>query len=155
MASQLAIPTVWDRFDAQKSQCRFGREGLCCRNCFMGPCRATPGGKGASQGICGATADTIVARNLLRHIASGTAAHSDHGREIVRALRLAAEGKSEVYKIRGTAKLQALAKEYGVATEDRSSQQVALELADLLLAEFGKQDGELHNNRRAPEQQQK
>lgn len=155
VAAQVGISTAWDRLDAQKSQCRFGREGLCCRNCFMGPCRVNPGGKGAQEGVCGATADTIVARNLLRHIAAGTAAHSDHGREIVRALRIAAEGKSSAYKIRGPAKLRTLAEEYGIATDGRSDEQIGLELADLLLAEFGKQDGELLNNKRAPEQQQK
>jgi carbon-monoxide dehydrogenase catalytic subunit len=121
----------------------------------MGPCRVTPGGKGAQEGICGATAEVIVARNLLRHIASGSAAHSDHGREIVRALHLAAEGHSSAYKIRGVAKLRTLAEEYGIALDDRTNEQIAKDLADLLLAEFGKQEGELLNNKRAPEQQQK
>ncbi len=46
VATRVGVPTVWDRLDAQKAQCRFGREGLCCRNCFMGPCRVNPGGKG-------------------------------------------------------------------------------------------------------------
>src|SRR3989304_4409130 len=86
LASEAGITTVWDRLSAQKTQCRFGRLGLCCRNCFMGPCRVNPDGKGAEQGICGAGVDTIVARNLLRHIAAGVAAPADHGREIVRPL---------------------------------------------------------------------
>lgn len=155
VAAQVGIATVWDRLDAQKSQCRFGREGLCCRNCFMGPCRVNPGGSGSQVGVCGATADTIVARNLLRHIAAGAAAHSDHGREIVRALRLAAEGKSQAYRIRGPAKLRSLAEEYGIPIDGRSNEQIALALADLLLGEFGKQEGELVNNKRAPQQQRK
>ena len=86
VAGKAGIDTVWDRLAAQKTQCRFGKEGLCCRNCMMGPCRVNPGGKGAQVGVCGATADVIVARNLLREIASGTSAHSDHGREVVKAL---------------------------------------------------------------------
>ncbi len=155
LAGEAGIETAWDRLKAQKTQCRFGKEGLCCRNCFMGPCRVNPGGKGAQVGICGATADTIVARNLLRHIAAGTAAHSDHAREIVRALLLAAEGTSEAYRIRGTRKLHALADEYGVARDGRSDGEIAKELGELLLAEFGKQDGTLLNLARAPEQQQK
>ncbi|NUQ61224.1 MAG: anaerobic carbon-monoxide dehydrogenase catalytic subunit [Pirellulales bacterium] len=155
LAAAAEIQTAWDRLDAQKTQCRFGREGLCCRHCFMGPCRVTEDGRGAQQGVCGATADTIVARNLLRHIAAGTAAHSDHGREIVRALLVAAEGKSPVYQIRGRAKLHALADEFGISREGRSDNEIAKELGKLLLDEFGKQDGELVNTRRAPEAQQK
>jgi len=61
--------------------CRFGTSGLCCRNCFMGPCRVIEGMPGQDRGICGATASTIVARNFARMIAAGTAAHSDHGRD--------------------------------------------------------------------------
>jgi len=155
LAAQQGIATVWDRLEAQKGQCRFGRQGLCCRNCFMGPCRVNPDGKGAQEGICGATAHTIVARNLLRHVAAGSAAHSDHGREIVHALLLAAEGKSEAYTIRGLAKLRALADEYGIARDGRSDREVAKDLAQLLQAEFGKQEGALANVARAPEQQRK
>jgi len=155
LASAAGLQTVWDRLDAQKAQCRFGRLGLCCRNCFMGPCRVNPEGKGAQQGICGATAETIVARNLLRHVAAGAAAHSDHGREIVRTLRLAAEGSSEVYKIRSPQRLRALADEWGIPRDGRSDQELAKELAEAMLGEFGKQEGVLFNTRRAPEQQQK
>ena len=150
VAEKLGIQTVWDRLDAQKGQCRFGKEGLCCRNCFMGPCRVTPGGKGAQVGVCGATAETIVARNLLKNVAAGVSAHSDHGREIVHALRLAAEGKSDAYKIRSTRKLLALAAEYEIATDGRNDREIAKDLASLLLGEFGKQDGTLLNLARAP-----
>ena len=155
LAEKAGMATVWDRLDAQKAQCRFGREGLCCRNCFMGPCRVMPEGKGAQGGICGASADTIVARNLLRHIAGGAAAHSDHGREIVRTLALAAEEKSDAYRIRAPAKLRALAQEYGIAVDGRSDAQIARDLARLLQEEFGKQEGVLRNIQRAPEQQRK
>ena len=155
LAGRLGVQTVWDRLDAQKTQCRFGKLGLCCRNCFMGPCRVSPGDKGAQVGICGATAETIVARNLARHIASGVAAHSDHGREIVKALLLAAEGKSDAYQIRGVAKLHALADEYGILRDGRGDAQIARELAQHLSNEFGKQEGLLLNLKRAPDQQQK
>ena len=77
IASDSQMQTVWDRYAAQKPQCKFGTEGICCKICHMGPCRITPK---APLGVCGADADTIAARNLLREIAAGTAAHSDHGR---------------------------------------------------------------------------
>jgi anaerobic carbon-monoxide dehydrogenase catalytic subunit len=154
-AAKAGIETVWDRLAAQKVQCKFGKEGLCCRNCVMGPCRVKPGGKGAQVGICGMTAEAIVARNLLRSLTGGAAAHSDHGREIVKALQLAASGESEAYKIRSPKRLLELAEEYGIAIDGRSDQEMATDLAELLLAEFGRQDGELLNVARAPEQQRK
>ncbi len=155
VAEKAGVKTVWDRLAEQKTQCKFGREGLCCRNCMMGPCRVNPGGKGAQVGICGATAEVIASRNLLRHIAAGTSAHSDHGREIVRALRLAAEGKSNAYKIRSPGKLRKLAEEIGIEANGHSDAELASALAERYLAEFGKQDGELFNLTRAPEEQQK
>jgi len=154
-AGEEHIPVSWDRLDSQEPQCGFGLLGICCRNCSMGPCRIDPFGQGADRGVCGATVDTIVARNLLRGLLCGAAAHSDHGREIVRALALAAEGKSDAYKIKGPAKLRKLAAEYGISCDGRGDNEIAKELADFLLEEFGKQDGFLANVKRAPEQQQK
>jgi carbon-monoxide dehydrogenase catalytic subunit len=152
LAGDAEISVAWNRLDAQRPQCRFGESGVCCRNCTMGPCRIT---KKASEGVCGATVDTIVARNLLRGLLGGAAAHSDHGREIVHALALAAEGTSDAYRIKGRTKLRELAEEYGVASDRRSDEEMAKDLADLLLEEFGKQKGLLANVRRAPDEQRK
>lgn len=84
------VETVWDRYEAQQPQCGFGSLGLCCRHCLQGPCRIDPFGNGPQAGICGATAEVIVARNLLRQVAAGAAAHVDHAYEAVEALELAA-----------------------------------------------------------------
>ncbi|MHC4271773.1 MAG: anaerobic carbon-monoxide dehydrogenase catalytic subunit, partial [Planctomycetota bacterium] len=65
---------AWDRLALQMPQCGFGKSGVCCRICAMGPCRIT---KKAKAGVCGADVDTIVARNFLRAIAAGVSAHSD------------------------------------------------------------------------------
>ncbi len=155
IAPSVDVTTAWDRLAAQEPQCGFGKMGICCRNCFMGPCRVDPFGDGPQEGVCGATADVIVARNLLKDVCAGTSAHSDHGREVVKALRMAAEGKSEAYKIRGPGKLRKMAAIYGIPCEDRTDNEIAMDLADLLLAEFGKQDGALLNVDRAPEEQRK
>jgi carbon-monoxide dehydrogenase catalytic subunit len=152
-ACEMGVCTAWDRMDSQGTPCAFGRQGICCRLCYMGPCRIVPPNR--MTGICGATAEAIVARNLLRAVAAGTAAHSDHGREIIHALALAAEGKSEAYKIRGPRKLRVLAEEHGIPHDGRSDQEVARDLAKRFLDEFGKQDGTLFNLSRAPEQQRK
>ena len=110
-AAQEGRELAWDRFKKQEPQCGFGLLGICCRNCNMGPCRIDPFGNGPDRGICGADADTIVARNLLRTIAAGAAAHSDHGRDIVETLLHAATGEKSDYAIKDEAKLMALAGE--------------------------------------------
>ena len=86
------VDTCYGRMDTQRNQCTFGKNGVCCRLCYMGPCRITPK---APRGVCGADADTIVARNYVREVASGTAAHSDHraGRESQKRPR-AGEGRA-------------------------------------------------------------
>lgn len=79
---QLGIDTAFDRFDQQKPQCNFGLAGICCKICNMGPCRITAK---APKGVCGADADLIVARNLLRSAAAGAAQHGMHAREVMLA----------------------------------------------------------------------
>ena len=79
-AEKDGVNTVFHRMDTQQNQCQFGKNGICCRICYMGPCRIT---SKSPKGVCGADADTIVARNFLREVVSGTSAHSDHGRHLV------------------------------------------------------------------------
>ena len=150
-AKQEGIETAWDRYEKQLPQCSFGQLGVCCRNCNMGPCRIDPFGEGAEKGICGATADIIVARNLLRTIAAGAAAHSDHARDAVLTFKKMSEGAAGSYAIKDEAKLLSLASEYGIPTEGKNREKVASELADALLLEFGKQTGSLLCTMRAPE----
>jgi len=150
-AKEEGVETAWERYEKQLPQCSFGQLGICCRNCNMGPCRIDPFGEEADKGICGATADIIVARNLLRSIAAGAAAHSDHARDSVLTFKKMSEGKAGSYKIKDTAKLLSLASEYGISSEGGSLEEVAAKLADILLLEFGKQDGHLLCTRRAPE----
>ena len=65
----LPMETSHHRVDSQSTKCAFGLQGVCCRLCSNGPCRITPE---SPRGICGANADTIVTRNLLRAVASGS-----------------------------------------------------------------------------------
>ena len=148
------IETVWDRWDKMQPQCGFGELGICCRICNMGPCRIDPFGEGSQKGVCGANADTIVARNLVRMIASGAAAHSDHGRDITHALVLAAEGKAKDYTVKDKEKVHAIAKEYGINTDGKDDMQIALEVGKAALVEFGQQQGELKFAGRAPQKRQ-
>jgi anaerobic carbon-monoxide dehydrogenase catalytic subunit len=151
VAEKQGLETAWDRYEKMLPQCGFGELGLCCRICNMGPCRISPfEDTGPKKGVCGATADIIVARNLIRMIAGGAAAHSDHGRDIAHTLLLTAQKKSGGYEIKDEVKLAALAKEYGIETKDRSKEEIALDLAEKVYAEFGKQEGFIQFTRRAP-----
>lgn len=143
VADELNLRTVWERYLEQLPQCGFGLTGLCCKNCNFGPCRIDPFGEGPQTGICGADADVISARNLLRHTAGGAACHSDHGRELVHTLLLVSEGKAEGYKIVDVEKLKLVAKEFGIQTDNKPENVIAKEFAEKMLHEFGKQEGEL------------
>ena len=145
------IATVWDRFKTQQPQCKFGMTGVCCRLCHMGPCRITPK---ASVGICGANADTITARNLLREIAAGTAAHSDHGRMLVRTLKMVAQGKGGAYKITDSRRLHELAAAFELTTQDRSDLEIADALADFCMAQFAWAESPNATLQFAPEKRQ-
>ena len=111
------VDTCFTRFDQQGKQCKFGVEGVCCKNCHMGPCKITPR---SPLGVCGADADTIVARNFLREVVGGTAAHSDHARHLVLRLKSIGEGKGGDYKITDPKALKRIAGKYEIPTEDRT-----------------------------------
>jgi carbon-monoxide dehydrogenase catalytic subunit len=149
MADQ-GIETAWDRLEQQEPQCGFGQLGLCCRICNMGPCRIDPFGEGPERGVCGADADTIIARNFLRAVAAGASAHSDHGRGVAHTFLAMARGEAPDYGIKDRKKLLALAKEWDVKTEDRSDMEIAQEVGELALAEFGKPHGTQRMAERAP-----
>jgi carbon-monoxide dehydrogenase catalytic subunit len=134
------VTTVWDRYAAMTPQCGFGDTGLCCRHCLQGPCRIDPFGEGPKEGICGATADVMVARGLDRAIAAGTAAHSGHAKHLAHTMKKMALGTTEAYSIKAPEKLRAVAARLGIPTEGRQEQQVALDVANAALADFHEKD---------------
>ncbi|MHB8811029.1 MAG: anaerobic carbon-monoxide dehydrogenase catalytic subunit [Desulfobulbaceae bacterium] len=147
------VRTAYDRIESRgMSSCLFGSGGTCCRICNMGPCQIIDGVENM-LGVCGATADTVVARNLARIIAAGTAAHTDHAREMVRGFIATAKGETP-HTIKDVAKLHKMAKVFGIETEGRDKNDIALELGQKALAEFGQQDGTLTMLTRAPKKQQ-
>ncbi len=150
-ADELGISTAFSRADAMVP-CNIGGAGMCCKLCGMGPCRLTKDGQ---TGVCGATIDTIQARNLIRSIAAGAAAHSDHGRDMAFTLKAVANNETEGYIIRDVAKLRTVASHYGIPIEKRSPQEIANDLADLYISQFGQQRGEIVPAGRAPEKRQR
>ena len=161
-AQQLGVETVFDRAVKMKP-CNIGIQGICCKNCAMGPCRL-PLPKGGIEGederkgLCGATPNTIAARNFARMVAAGAAAHSDHGRSVAEVFMSAARKETDDYKIKDKARLLDIAPYLNVATKvevdgeekDRDIDEIALEVAEAAMNEWGKPEGELLYAKRAP-----
>jgi len=150
IAEAEGITTAFDRVEAMKP-CPIGHDGACCRNCAMGPCRLV--GK-HDRGICGATRETVAARNLARMIAAGAAAHSDHGRDMALTLLAAAEGEAPDYEIRDVNKLLEVAELLDVPIKGRETMEIAKDVALKSLAQFGQQTGEIIYLHRAPRKRQ-
>jgi len=153
-SAQKGIETIWDRSDQQKPRCGFGEQGLCCHTCYMGPCRINPRGKKPQRGVCGATAEVIVARNFARMIAGGAAAHSDHGRDVAKTLLSAARDPGSGYSIKDLNKLKKVAKVLGVEVKDKKKEEIAAEVAERALEDFSRQEGEVRFIKLAPETRQ-
>jgi carbon-monoxide dehydrogenase catalytic subunit len=154
LMAEAGLENAWDRLQAQLPQCGFGRLGICCRICTMGPCRIDPFEDGPKAGVCGADVDTIVARNFLRAVAAGTSAHSDHGRAVATVFLAAAKGEAPDYHIKDPVKLRKLAQELGVQTKDHTDNEIALEVGQIALNEFGKDHGTQLMVNRAPKPRQ-
>ncbi|SHK76471.1 Ni-dependent carbon monoxide dehydrogenase precursor [Desulfatibacillum alkenivorans DSM 16219] len=161
-AQDLGVETCFDRAVTLKP-CNIGNQGTCCKNCGMGPCRL-PLPKGGVEdgddrkGICGATANTIAARNFIRMVAAGASAHSDHGRCVAEVFMSAARKETDAYQIKDIQKLLQIAPRLDVAITverdgevlDRDIDEIALEVAEVALNEWGKAEGELKYLKRAP-----
>jgi carbon-monoxide dehydrogenase catalytic subunit len=149
--------TIFDRADTMKP-CPIGAEGSCCKHCAMGPCRVpapkkkgeTAAEKAKRMGLCGATAETISARNFARMVAAGSSAHSDHARGVAQVFLAAAKGEVPGFQIKDEQKLYQVAMDFGVEIGDRSVQEVAIDVGHKAIAEFGRQEGETIFVKRAP-----
>src|SRR5512143_1735485 len=148
------IETCFDRAEKLKP-CPIGAVGACCKVCHMGPCRLV--GKNAEEearGVCGATLPTVAARNFLRMIAAGTAAHSDHARGMAFTLLAVAKGEAKDFKITDVRKLYRVAGYLNIEFEGREVNAVAKDGAEKLIEDFGRQKGEGNFITRAPKKTQ-
>ncbi len=133
----LPMETSHHRVEGQSTKCGFGLQGVCCRLCANGPCRITPK---APRGICGATADVIVARNFLRAVASGSGCYIHIVENTALNVKKTAEIKGE---IKGEKSLAKLAEIFGVQGTDKwdTAKQVAQKvLDDLYKPEYEKME---------------
>ncbi|MFC1868896.1 anaerobic carbon-monoxide dehydrogenase catalytic subunit [Thermodesulfobacteriota bacterium] len=159
----LEIETIFDRAQSMKA-CSIGIQGTCCSNCAQGPCRlpltkSVIEGEDTRKGLCGATPETIASRNFARMIAAGAAAHSDHGRGVAETFLAAARKETKDYRIQDTKKLLEVAPDFGVDITvegkdgealDRDIDEIAVEVGEKALAQWGQQSGEICTVKRAP-----
>jgi carbon-monoxide dehydrogenase catalytic subunit len=138
-----------DRFHATKP-CPIGEKAACCKHCAMGPCRMNVNGPYDRVGVCGATVDTIVARNFGRMVAAGTAAHTDHGMAMLELFRDVINGKTTDYKITDPMKLLEVAASLDIVTEGRELKDVAMDLYLELEKTYTQVDGEIPMVKRVP-----
>ncbi len=146
------ISTVFSRADEIKP-CPIGVEESCCKVCAMGPCRLPRSKKDEQKerrGVCGATIDTVVARNFARKVAAGSASHSDHAREVAETFIKTARGEAQGFTIQDEVKLLEVALDFGIEVEGKEMKDIAIELGNKALEEFGKQQGELVYTKKAP-----
>ncbi len=138
LSRELPVDTAYDRYLTQQPQCKFGENGICCRICIAGPCRITAK---APKGICGATAYTIVARNLIRSVLGGTSAHSDHAKHVLLVSKGMLEGHAPDYSIKSPEKLKAVATRFDIPVEGRTNEEILADVVKLGMDDFSRMTG--------------
>lgn len=135
---------------ADMKPCPIGAESACCKNCFMGPCRLNPRDPYSKVGVCGATIDTIAARNFGRMIAAGGAAHTDHGMVMLDTFRAVVNGEIKGYRVQDEKKLRDVAASIGIEVTGRSSKDIANDLYKELERTYTQVEGEIPFAKRVP-----
>ena len=144
------VETAFDRAASMRA-CPIGADSACCKHCAMGPCRLNAKDPYGKVGVCGATIDTIMARNFARMVASGAAAHTDHGMSMLDLFREVVHGKIKEYRIKDTRKLELVAREVGIETEGRSVEEIANDLYAELERTYTQVEGEIPFAKRVPQ----
>jgi len=143
------VETAFDRAASMKA-CPIGADSACCKHCSMGPCRLNPKDPYAKVGVCGATIDTIMARNFARMVVSGAAAHTDHGMSMLDVFREVVNGNIKDYTIKDPLKLEEVAKSIGIETEGREIKDIATDLYEELERTYTQVEGEIPFAQRVP-----
>ncbi len=143
------VETAFDRAQNMKP-CPIGADSACCKHCFMGPCRLSAKDPYGKVGVCGATIDTIMARNFARMVAAGTAAHTDHGMHMLDVFRGVVNGEISDYGIKDEKKLVAVAASIGIETDGREIMDIAKDLYVELERTYTQVEGEIPFAKRVP-----
>lgn len=124
------VETSFNRVQPQAVKCGFGMQGVCCRLCSNGPCRITPK---SPRGVCGTTADTMVARNFLRAVAAGSACYLHIVENAANFLMEIGRGNAAL-SLKGEALLHELAEKFAI--QDADPEQQAVRVAEKVLSDL-------------------
>jgi carbon-monoxide dehydrogenase catalytic subunit len=144
------VETAFDRATNMKA-CPIGADSACCKHCAMGPCRLNAKDPYGKVGVCGATIDTIMARNFARMVAAGGAAHTDHGMGMLDLFREVLNGNIKDYSIKDPLKLIEVAKSIGIETDGREVKDIAMDLYEALERTYTQVEGEIPFAKRVPQ----
>ena len=148
-AAEDGVETAFHRAADMKA-CPIGADSACCKHCAMGPCRLSSKDPYGKVGVCGATIDTIASRNFARMVASGAAAHTDHGMTMLDVFREVVRGNIKDYQIKDEEKLRDVATSIGIEVEGREVKEIAEELYDELERTYTQVEGEIPFASRVP-----
>ncbi|MBU4316480.1 MAG: anaerobic carbon-monoxide dehydrogenase catalytic subunit [Proteobacteria bacterium] len=143
------VETAFDRALDMKA-CPIGADSACCKHCAMGPCRLNSRDPYGKVGVCGATIDTIMARNFARMVAAGGAAHTDHGMAMLDLFRDVVNGQNKDYQIKDVRKLESVAQSIGIEIEGKTVNELAMELYKELERTYTQVEGEIPFAKRVP-----
>ena len=149
-AEKDGVETAFHRAATMKA-CPIGADSACCKHCSMGPCRLNAKDPYGKVGVCGATIDTIQARNFARMVASGAAAHTDHGMSMLDLFREVVNGHIKEYRIKDTIKLEEVCREIGIEVEGRTPEDMAMDLYHELERTYTQVEGEIPFAKRVPD----
>ncbi|MFA9435360.1 MAG: anaerobic carbon-monoxide dehydrogenase catalytic subunit, partial [Deltaproteobacteria bacterium] len=149
-AERDGVETAFHRAASMKP-CPIGAQSACCKHCAMGPCRLNAKDPYGKVGVCGATVDTIMARNFARMVATGVAAHNDHGMSMLDVFREVVNGNIKDYTIKDPIKLEEVARGLGIEVEGREVTDIAKDLYKELERTYIQVEGEIPFVKRVPE----
>lgn len=135
--ASLDVDTSHHRVDTQKVKCGFGLQGVCCRLCANGPCRITPN---SPKGVCGANADTIVARSFLRAVSAGSGCYIHVVENAARNLKALAEHNKEIKSMETLNRLAEIFEIFEEDTHKKAGMVADKVLSDLYKPSFEKME---------------
>jgi carbon-monoxide dehydrogenase catalytic subunit len=124
-AAEDGVETAFHRAADMKA-CPIGADSACCKHCSMGPCR------------------------LSSMVASGAAAHTDHGMSMLDVFREVVAGKIKDYQIKDEQKLLDVAESVGIETAGREIKEIAIDLYQELERTYTQVEGEIPFVTRVP-----
>jgi carbon-monoxide dehydrogenase catalytic subunit len=143
------VTIAFDRAASMKP-CPIGADSACCKHCAMGPCRLNAKDPYGRVGVCGADTDTIQSRNFARMVASGAAAHTDHGMSMLDVFREVVNGEIKDYSIKDEKKLREVAESVGIEVAGREVMDIAKDLYEELEKTYTQVEGEIPFAKRVP-----